>query len=470
MKKNLRSICTVLILISVIPSAAMAQEVNTLYFMDRIPQMSLMNPARQPVCNFYLNMPGISDINMNLGNNSLTYNDIIMESPVNDSLITFLHPDANLDDFLNTLKPKNSFFTQFSTNLLGFGFRAGKGYFSFHAREKSALKLTYPRDLMTFITKGNMKGEHVNLSNLNLYTNHYLEYSLGYSGKMDQDLSYGLRVKYLNGLANFQTSEFNLDLYTSEQADSMSLTSDIELQGTAPVNVTTDSLGYIDEMKGLEPQVSDLFENPGFAIDFGVNYQLMDDLEVSASVTDLGFINYTNYSHRYTVNGEFSYTGIDMSSEFQEEADSDPANDLLDSLQEATKLHYSQDAYLHFLGPKIFLAGNYQLNRKVDFGFLSRTSFFAGDLNQSFTLSANTRPIPGVSFSASYAVMNRAFNNLGLGVGLRLGPFQVYTVSDVVSAGLWPGNTKAFNLRFGLNFVIGCNRMKRILNDKPMIR
>ena len=470
MKRKICRIVALLVFISIIPVLSYTQEVNTLYYMDRIPQVSLMNPAKQPVPNGYLNLPAISDINMNIGNNTLTYDDIIMESPVNDSLITFLHPDANTDDFLNTLKPKNSYFTQFSTNLLGFGFRLGQSYLSFHARQKSSLKFSYPKDLMTFITKGNTKGEYTSLSNFDLLTNHYLEYSLGYAGRVNQDLSFGLRVKYLNGISNFRTDEFNLDLYTSQMADSLSLTSDIEIQGTAPVKVSTDSLGFVDEIKGIEPRIDDLFKNPGFAFDFGINYQLMDDLEISASVTDLGFINYSNYSHQYTVNGQFSYTGIDVSSEFREDSDSDPAGDLLDSLQEATKLNYSEEGFLHFLGPKIFVGGNYQLTRKVDFGFLSRTTFFGGDVNQSFTLSANTRPIPGVSFSASYSVMNRAFNNLGLGVGLRLGPFQVYTVSDVVSAGLWPGHTKAFNLRLGLNLVFGANRMKRIMDDEPMIR
>ena len=178
MKKKSYKLFAVLIFISIIPISSAAQEINTLYYMDRIPQMSLMNPGRQPVCNFYLNLPGISDVNMNLGNNSLSYNDVIMESPVNDSLITFLHPDANIDDFLNTLKPKNSFFTQFSTTLIGFGFRAGESYFSFHARGKSDLRFSYPRDIMTFITKGNKKGGHTDLSNFNLYSNQYLEFHL----------------------------------------------------------------------------------------------------------------------------------------------------------------------------------------------------------------------------------------------------------------------------------------------------
>jgi hypothetical protein len=441
--------------------------------------MSLMNPGRQPVCNFYLNLPGISDVNLNIGNNSLTWDDVILESPVNDSLLPILHPDvpdSDLDEFLNTLKTKNSIFTQFSTNILGFGFRAGDSYLSFHVREKSGFRFSYPKDLMRLITRGNLKGQNTNFTHFNLFTNHYLEYSFGYSGKIHQDLSFGVRVKYLNGLANFQTRESNLKFYTSSYknanlADSVSLTSDIEIQGTGPVDVSTDSIGLVEEIEPFDPEVDDLFKNPGFAIDFGVNFKLRDDLELSASVNDLGFINYKNYSHRYTINGQFSFTGVDITSKLENEGlETDIGEKMLDSLENAIQFSYVEEGFFHFLGPKVFIGGSYEVSDRVDFGLLSRTTFFGGNLNQSITLSANTRPIPGVSFSASYSVMNGAFNNLGAGLGLRLGPLQLFAVSDVASAGLWLGETKAINLRAGLNFVFGCNRKKRILDDEPMIR
>ncbi len=451
-----------------------AQEPNTTYFMPRIPQMSFMNPAFQPTCNVYISFPGLSEVNMNLGNNTLAYSDVIFEGPTGDSLITPLHPDADVGNFLNKLKPTNSIFSEFSTNLFGLGFRAGSGYFTFHVKQRSSLKFSYPKDFVTFLLQGNekMKGKNLDMSNFNFFSNHHLEYSLGYAGQIDDKLDFGVRLKYLNGIANLQSKDFNLQLYTSQSGDSLSLNSDIDMRGSVPAEVTTDSMGYIDQVDGIKPGVSDLFANPGIALDFGVAYQITDELEVSASVTDLGFINYSNYVHNYTVNGQFSFTGVDVSSELNGNgsSDFDPAGQLADSLKNRIEFAYSDQQFLHLMGPNIYIGGNYQLSERVDFGVVSRTRFFAGEVHQSFTLSANTRPIPGVSFSASYSVMNRAYNNLGVGLGLRLGPFQVYTVSDIISAGLWPENTQAFNLRFGLNFVFGCNRRARILDDEPMIR
>ena len=457
----------------VIPVVSSAQQTNTMYFMPRLPQMSFMNPAFQPECNFYLSFPGISEVNLNMGNNSLSYNDIIFDSPVNDSLITFLHPQADPADFLSQLKPSNDLFTEFSTNIFGFGFRAGQGYFSFHIKERSQLNFSYPKDFMTFMLEGNqqMKGQTMDFNHFNLFTNHHLEYSMGYAGQVGNKLGFGVRVKYLNGIANLQSKQFDLQMYTSTSGDSLAVNSHIDMRGSMPLDVEPDSLGFIDQVEEIEPSVSDVFANPGIALDFGVTYQLTDELEISASVTDLGFINYNNFVHNYTINGDFSFTGIDVSSEFDEgENNFEPAEQITDSLKEQIQFSYAENQFLHFLGPRIYVGGNYRLNDRVDLGLVSRTRFLGGELKQSFTLSANTRPIRGVSLSASYSVMNRAYNNLGLGLGLRLGPFQVYTVSDVISAGLWPESTRAFNLRFGLNFVFGCNREKRLLDDEPMIR
>ncbi|MFP4524808.1 MAG: DUF5723 family protein [Bacteroidales bacterium] len=450
------------------------QHSQSLYYMDRLPQIHTMNPALQPTCNFYMGFPGISGVNLNIGNNSLAYEDIIFKSPVNDSLITFLHPDADVDDFLGQLKDRNSFFTEFSTNIFSFGFRAGEGYFSFGVMEKSDMSLTYPKDLARLLLKGNSqyKGETVEFGNLSVASNNYLEYAMGYSYNVLNNLTIGFKAKYLNGLANIRTEEFNLSLYTNEDGDSIALNSDIKLQANAPVEITTDSLGYIDEVNERDIDVSDITSNPGFAFDLGATYRLRDEFTFSASIVDLGFINYKNFAHNYSLQGQYSFTGIDVSSELTEDEndeESDPSETVLDSLENSISAEYSEDTYFETLGPKIFIGARYYLNKKVDFGILSRTKFYDDRIQQSFTLSANTRPIRGVSFTGSYSIINNSYNNLGMGLALRLGPLQVYTMSDMFSAGLWPQKTQSFNLRFGLNFVFGCNKQKRMLQNEPML-
>lgn len=452
---------------------AYSQHSQTLYYMDRLPQITTMNPSSQPECNFYLFFPGVAGTSLNVGNNTLNYNDIIFENQELDSLVTFLHPTSNINDFLNKLEPQNDIFADISATIFGMGFRAGEGYFSFNVMHKSELRMSYPKDLATMALKGNeaFLGETANLGDFSLFSNNYLEFSLGYSRKIYDNLTVGLKAKYLSGLAFLESKDFNAGLYTSSNGDSLSLTTDILLQGTAPVTISTDSSGFIDNVE--EPEtlgVNDAFQNPGFAIDIGGTYKLNDQFSFSAAIVDLGFINYKNYVHNYTVNGQFSFTGVDVSNQIGNESNSDPMEELADSLQESVKMEYSQENFLQFLGPKIFLGGRYFVGERLDFGFLSRTRFHAGDVHQSFTLSANTRPIRAVSLSLSYSVMNGAYNNIGAGVALRLLPFQFYVMTDNISMGMWPGKTRSFNVRFGMNFVLGCNKAKRIRNDTPMIR
>jgi len=457
------------ILIFIANNILYSQHSQTLYYMDRLPQITNMNPASQPVCNFYLGLPAISGINLNIGNNALSLSEVIFDSPTNDSLITFLHPDANVDDFLNNLDDKNSFFTEFSMNLLSFGFRAGNSYFSFGVMEKSELSLSYPRDLMSLMLKGNKLGKTQEIGNFNMFSNNYLEYALGFSNQVFDNLTIGVRAKYLNGIASLRSKNFEFELFTSEAGDSLSLTTDIEMQATAPVSITTDENGFVDEINDKEIGISDIFANPGFAMDFGAVYKPMDEITVSASIVDLGFISYSNFTHTYNINGQYSFTGVDITSMITGDDESDPLEGITDSLTESLDMRYSEDGFFTPLGTKVYLGGRYHLNEKVDFGLLSRTRFFNNNVQQSFTLSANTRPIRGVSFSASYSIMNNSYNNLGMGIALRLGPLQLYTMSDMFSVGLWPQHSQAFNLRFGLNFVIGCNKKQRILNDEPML-
>jgi hypothetical protein len=455
--------------------SAIGQHSQTLYYMERLPQVTTMNPAIQPVSNFYLGFPVVSNVNLNVGNNTFSYNDIIFESEEVGSKITFLHPSYNIDDFLGNMNENNDIFTELSTNIFNIGFRADDSYFTLKIQEKSDIRMSYPKDLAEIILKGNedFKGETAQFGDFSVHSSHYLEYSLGYSQQVTDELTFGINAKYLNGLGLLKSEEFNLGMYTSQEGDSISLTSDVSLKGSSPFKVSTDSAGYIEDAELRELNVSDLTANPGFAIDFGATYELTDNLTLSASIVDLGFINYNNrFAHSYNINGQYSFTGIDVSDEIGENSDpdSDPLESLTDSLEDQIKMEYSEQGFLHFLGPKIYAGARYYVGDRLDFGLLSRTQFYDGRALQSFTLSANTRPFRGFSFTASYSILNNAYNNLGLGIILRLGPFQVYAMSDTFSAGLWPHKTQSFNMRVGLNFAFGNNPKKRLLENEPMIR
>ena len=133
-----------------------AQYDNTMYFMDRLPQSSRINPAQTPDCKFYMGgllTPLFGQLPPSLMlavNTPIDYNDVIFHGTgeYSDSLITPLHPNANIDDFLKKLRKVNYLSTDLQLDLLNIGFRAGeKNFFTFDVSEKFFFNFGLPGDL-----------------------------------------------------------------------------------------------------------------------------------------------------------------------------------------------------------------------------------------------------------------------------------------------------------------------------------
>ena len=85
----------------------------------------------------------------------------------------------------------------------------------------------------------------------------------------------------------------------------------------------------------------------------------------------------------------------------------------------------------------------------------------------SLSLSMNYTPIPSVSASLSYTIMNNKFNQVGAGIALGHRGAQFYLITDniilrftkdIQSPLFWPYNARMVSLRFGINLLFGCNQ------------
>ena len=465
--------------------ASMAQDSQTLYYMNRVPQSTMMNPAMQPTCNFFLGLPVVSSIQVGAGNNRLSLTDVIMKHPTNDSLITFMHPDAvfDKDEFLGKLDANNFFYEDLRTDLLSFGFRTGTWYFSFNLSEKFFSAINYPKDLMTFALKGNSTfiNQNANFNYLGVNSSFYREYGLGISKKIGNNLSVGGRVKVLFGHANVSSdfSQNKLSMYSSR--DSIYLNADATINTSSPMIPTYDDNGdfngfevpsYIENSD--QDSLIDLalaHNNMGFGIDLGVYYQPFEKLSVSLSVIDLGYIKWDAADvTTLALKGSYAFKGVDVSNEIGEsESETDPFEEVLDSLENSFTIENTAGSYNTALGTKVYIGASYMVSKKFDLSFLSRSYIYNSELNQAFTLSANVRPINGLSASLSYSIMNGSYNNIGFGLVLGGAPLQIYVITDNASAALWGHKTTSFNFRFGLNFALGC-RQRTKAKDVPMLK
>ncbi|MFC2096590.1 DUF5723 family protein [Bacteroidota bacterium] len=466
-----KSIFTILSVI-LIAGYVSAQDAQTLYYMNRIPQSTLMNPAMQPKCNFFLGLPVVSSLQMDAGNNRLSLTDVIMKHPTEDSLITFLHPDAefNTTDFLSKLDENNFFYEDFRTDLLSFGFRVKTWYFSFNLSEKFSTSINYPKDLMVLALEGN---RGVNSS-------FYREYGIGISKEINQMLSIGIRGKVLFGHANVYSDFNNNDFSLYSSRDSIYLNADATVYTSSPMIATINSDGDFDGFEAptyIEDSETDSLidlalahNNMGLGIDFGIYLKPIERLSLSLSVIDLGYIKWdVEDVTKLNLNGSYAFKGIDVSDEVgNSDSDTDAFDDMLDSIENSFTVANTAESYTTSLGTKIYIGANFAVSKKFDIGFLSRSYYYNNNLNQAFTFSANTH-MSGLSFSLSYSIMNGSYNNVGFGLTLGGAPLQIYIISDNASAALWGHKTTSFNFRFGLNIAFGY-RQKAKKMDTPLLK
>jgi hypothetical protein len=186
---------------------------------------------------------------------------------------------------------------------------------------------------------------------------------------------------------------------------------------------------------------------------------------ISASVLDLGFIRWRNYTYNFKQEMDYSFEGV----EFTLEEDWDPGEGLLDSLQEVTRIQTSQQKYTSFLSSRVYIGAAYELSEKVRFGGVFRTRIHNYRFYNQFTVSANYQPFHMLSGTLSYSIMGNHYMNLGLGLSIRGGPFNIYFITDQApSVYFWPQELSSLNFRFGFNLVFGCEGGAH-KKDRPLI-
>jgi len=436
---------------------------NTLYLMQNVPQSNQLNPAIQPECKVFLGFPGLSSIYLNYANNGFTYDDIIKDGTglQKDSLV------VDINSFHDALQSTNTIVNQLDYTFFSLGIRAKKMFFTLDVSSKIDSRLGFDKGLVSFLKNGNASymGRTADLGAIGLDGTAYHEIALGVSKQVTEKLTVGVKAKMLLGVANMHMDESNLSVYTSESGDLVQLRSKQLMKVSMPLNVTQDRDGYIDEIEVLDDDLGTTFfsgtNNKGFAFDLGATYQFDDRTTFYASILDIGGIKW-NDTYELSQDASFDWQGGDWS---QSGNSNDPnyreiedvMEDLTDSITDAFRFNDKAGSYSRALPCKVYLGGSYKLNERVNVGAVSRTEIFDGKLRPSLSLSANTRVIRNFSASISYSMVNNSYNNVGAGIAAKLGPFQIYAVSDNILA-MNPNTAKTANLRFGMNMMFGCRK------------
>ncbi|MDB4082649.1 DUF5723 family protein [Vicingaceae bacterium] len=431
-----------------------AQQDLTLFNFNDIPQSSYSNPSNQFNGKFFIGIPVLSSSYYSLSNSGFAYSDFIKQD--GDSL------RLDFNSMITGLEDEN--FLSFNTkiDLISFGFKVGKRtQIMLNATENINMRFNYTKDLATFIHKGNLAYDDntADFTGTAFSANYYREYGISLSHQLTNKLRLGARLKYLYGIANLDTKRSDLKLTTDPNTYALTATSDILINTSGNTDILSSS-----SMTGEDGFLSGS-GNRGFGIDLGMNYELNEKLSLNASVVDLGFINWNTNTTNYLIDkGQSYFDGIEINA-FSPQDDTtgtSPYDRLVDSLEVAFNVQESNDSYTNPLVGRIYMGANYKYNERLVFGGLIQSEFYKRNIKPSLTLSANYKATKWIGLAASYSMINRSFNNLGIGININPGQVQFYIVSDNILSGFRPQHARHAQIRAGINFIIRSTKTKEI--------
>ncbi|MBQ7941207.1 MAG: hypothetical protein IJ328_02215 [Muribaculaceae bacterium] len=317
-------------LIAIAGMSVSAQTLNSLYFLDGNTQRHLLNPALTCESN-WVSTP----LNMSINMNSNLGLEAFLRPYGNNEMITFLHPSITAEDAMSKFQDMNTFEFDVDYNILTVGFKAFGGINSIGLSVKSRTGLYLPKDIFTFMKAGQESDvtEYV-IDDMSARTQNYAEIALGHSRAINKKLTVGAKVKFLLGVGYANANVEKMRIYMSDNKWMIEQKS--TFTASKGINLITKDNGEIDDFD-YEFNMGGF----GLGLDLGATYKVMDNLNVSLAVTDLGFIKWSDASVHNNLNSSFEYTGFDNIAHEDSQVFEDAAEDVGDQLEEL--IRYGKD-------------------------------------------------------------------------------------------------------------------------------
>ena len=273
------------------------------------------------------------------------------------------HIHSTWQIWIKKLNRINFFLTDLNVDLLGFGFPVADWYFTFGVANHSELRLTYPHDISSLkdgnwdVTGG--KAIPITLNGLGIDFTVWNSIGVSAAREVMDGLKIGLRLKYLQGMANINTRRSKLELNTTSNPIGLEAEMKYLLNASLPVVLGYAANGLVNNVNFdnvLDDITGDyIFNgNRGMSIDAGLVYDFDEVTQFTASVIDLGFIRWKKNVNNFEAGGTGVFNGVDFDQYQLNPGQTDFLNALQDSLFKAFDAAGSKNPYTTMNPVKVF--------------------------------------------------------------------------------------------------------------------
>lgn len=346
------------------------------------------------------------------------------------------------------LKDNNFFNYQNDINFLHLDYRLNESsVLRFGVNYKSHVQASYSKELFQLLGNGNAQfvGETIQIG----AKAHFSAMHQVYLG-MQKDLgklSVSFQAKFISGLNHLRTNSSDISLTTKEDIYQIGLVSDLDV-------VSSKALKYndVDDLTFVFNSID--FSNPlknnyGFAIDFGLKYNLSSRTYAYVNVYDIGSVNWSNLSRAYSSNANTNYGGLDVAEYFE----TDDEILLIDSLRSLLQVEEELKDYSSKLSSSITVGVQYEINDL----WISSLNVSAIDLagtNRFYaTIGAQRKISDMIVAGLSYSNFSGT-HSAGLNLGVSIDQLSVRFSTDCFRSLISPVSSSITTYYLGVKYSI----------------
>lgn len=343
-----------------------------------------------------------------------------------------------------------------------------KAVWRFSVEDKLMAATGFQNNLIELINYGNSKfvGEELFL-NLSVGEVHVRSLNFSWAQAVNNQLDIGFTGKLYSG-RSWLTANTGLSLYTDESLNYIDL--GVQGEGKVSLPITLRQLLGNDDLDMNVLNYIFGFRNPGIGVDLGATYYLNQQVEISASVSDIGFIFWNRNTTTFETDEDYRWEGIDLSGRL--------IFDELGSLRESSTIVSFRDSFLNQLivpddnpyltfSPVTFNAGaTWFYSQNIGFGAYVQGLFFSNYIKSNIGLINTLKLGSRFEFISGFAFSNLSFFNIPAGIvfnGRRIN--ASVSVTNMLGL-LAPASSKNFGGSFNFAYRIKSEKPERIITPK----
>ncbi len=433
---------TLLMLLLAVSPMLAQQELST-HFMRQTWQANRTNPALVPDYNFVIGLPGLYN---SLTVENVTFNTLFTENATGERVL-------DVDNAIAGLADQNIIRENLDVETVSIGARFGRfGLIASHTFRFNAFS-RYPKALPQLIWQGNAQfiGQEVSFGpEIDIFG--YQEFAAGAFLDIGKRLTIGGRAKFLSGVGSIASERQDLRLRTDDEIYQLTLNADYLVNSSGSLQYD----GFDDLDADFDFSTFDAGSlttgNNGFAFDLGAHLRL-GDLELAASVLDIGAINWEEEVRNYSLNGTFEYEGLDFAQGILE--DTTEFGAVLDTIEQIYEVTETSIAYETTLPARYYFSATLRLRENWVVGGLFYSERYRGESQNAVALSTQFEVLPFLHLGGIYAFRDGRFDNLGLNGSVKVGPVQLMAATDNILTAFRPEDSNSSNVRLGLSLLFG---------------